>query len=280
MLEEIATRVSELLGRDSSLVRQLRPAYETLLSWSNGGHGIPCTINGVEFRRDPRCRQHYSGNFDYEPAVAAYLRAMVRPDEICFDVGADVGYYVVQLAYWTRPSGRVFAFEPNPGPRAVLEQQIAVNRLADRVEVVAAAAADRSGETTLYLPAEDRQGLDGVSRLGSPDSSIANAFRAIAVPMISLDDFCGARPGLMPDCILIDIEGFEIAALKGARRLIAKRRSTLRLIVEMHPDLWNSAATPRAEVDALFAELRLRPIPLTGQRDPLTERGVVHLVYE
>ncbi len=86
MLESIAARVSGLLGRRSPLIRQLRPAYETLLSWSNGGHGIPCTINGVEFRRDPRCRQYYSSNFDYEPAVAAYLRAMVKPDQICFDV--------------------------------------------------------------------------------------------------------------------------------------------------------------------------------------------------
>ena len=173
MLESIAARVSGLLGRGSPLIRQLRPAYETLLRWSNGRHGIPCTINGVEFRRDPRCRQYYPGNFDYEPAVAAYLRAMLKPGQICFDVGANVGYYILQFAYWTHPSGRVVAFEPNPGPRNVLERQIAVNRLTDRVEVVAAAAADRSGEASLYLPAEDRQGLDGVSRLGSPDRGIA-----------------------------------------------------------------------------------------------------------
>ena len=84
----------------------------------------------------------------------------------------------------------------------------------------------------------------------------------------------------MPDCILIDIEGFEIAALKGARRLITGQRGKLALIVEMHPDLWDSAATPRSDVDALLAELRLRPMPLTGQMDPLTERGVVHLICE
>jgi hypothetical protein len=140
--------------------------------------------------------------------------------------------------------------------------------------------ADRSGEATLYLPAADRQGLDGVSRLGAPDRSLANAFRAIPVPTIALDDFCDTRPELVPDCILIDIEGFEIAALKGAQRLIARQRGKLGLIVEMHPDLWDSAATPRADVDALFAELGLRPIPLTAQREPLTERGVVHLLCE
>jgi FkbM family methyltransferase len=280
MLDSIANRVSGLLGRDSLLIRRLRPAYEALLSWSNGENGLPCVINGVEFRRDPHCRRYYPGVFDYEPAVAGYLRAMLEPGQICFDVGANVGYYVMQFARWTCPSGRVVAFEPNPGPRAVLERQIAINRLADRVDVVAAAVADRSGETALYLPADDQQGLDGVSRLGSPDSSIANAFRSIAVPMISLDDFCDAHPELIPDCLLIDIEGFEIAALEGARRLITRRRGRLGLMVEMHPDLWESAATPRARVDALFGELRLRPVPLTGQRDPLTERGVVHLLCE
>src|SRR5512146_90122 len=187
MLEAIANRVSELFGRESLLIRQLRPAYETLLSWSSGAHGIPCTINGIELRRDPHCRQHYPANFDYEPAVAAYLRGMVKPDRICFDVGANVGYYVLQFAYWTRPSGRVLAFEPNPGARVVLERQIAVNGLSDRVEVVTAAVADHSGEATLYLPAEDRRGLDGVSRLGAPDRSLSDAYRTITVPTISLD---------------------------------------------------------------------------------------------
>ncbi len=48
----------------------------------------------------------------------------------------------------------------------------------------------------------------------------------------------------------------------------------------MHPDLWESLGTPRQETEALFAELKLRIVPLTGQRDPLAERGVVHLVCE
>jgi FkbM family methyltransferase len=279
MLDKLATRVATLLGHDSPIVRRLRPAYETLLSWSNRGCGVPCTINGVALRRDPRCRQYYPYNFDYEPAVAAQLRAMVRPEQICFDVGANVGYYALQFAHWCRPSGRVLAFEPNPGPRLVLERQIAVNRLAHRVEVVPFAVAETSGETTLYVPGANHQGLHGISRLGAADPHLSNDFLGITVPVTSLDDFCAARE-LEPDWVLIDIEGFEIAALKGARRLIAKRRAHLGLIVEMHPDLWDSVGTPRQAAEALFAEFKVRTVPLTGQRDPLAERGVVHLVCE
>lgn len=280
MLDKLATGIATVLGgHDSSLVRRLRPSYEKLLSWSSGGRGIPCTINGVALRRDPRCRQYYPDNLDYEPAVAAHLRAMIKPGQICFDVGANVGYYALQFAHWCRPSGCVLAFEPNPEPRTVLERQIAINRLTHRVEVVPLAVAETSGETTLYVPGTNHQGLHGISRLGAADPHLSNDFLSITVSVTSLDEFCVARE-LEPDWMLIDIEGFEIAALKGARRLIAKRRSTLGLIVEMHPDLWDSAATPRADVDALFAELRLRPISLTGQQDPLTERGVVRLACE
>jgi FkbM family methyltransferase len=279
MLDKLATTVATVLGHDSSLVRRLRPAYETLLSWSNRGRGIPCTINGVALRRDPRCRHHYPDNLDYEPAVAAQLRAMVGPDQICLDVGANVGYYALQFAHWCRPSGRVLAFEPNPEARVTLERQIAVNRFADRVEVVPVAVADKSGETTLYVPGTNHQELHGVSRLGAADPHLSNDFRTITVPVTSLDDFCTARE-LEPDWMLIDIEGFEIAALQGARRIIAKGRARLGLIVEMHPDLWDSVGTPRQAAEALFAELRLRPVPLTGQLDPLVERGVIHLVCE
>lgn len=59
---------------------------------------------------------------------------MVKPNQICFDVGANVGYYVIQFVYRSRPGGRVFAFEPNPESRVTLERQIAVNHLLDRVE--------------------------------------------------------------------------------------------------------------------------------------------------
>ena len=280
MPETIGAPLAGLLGRDSSLVRHLRPAYETFLNWSSGGRGIPCTINGIALRRDPRCKQNYPDQFEYDSTVATHLRAMVKPDQICFDVGANVGYYALQFAYRTRPSDRVLAFEPNPTPRAVLERQIAVNGLSYRVEIVAAAVADGSGETTLYLPGEGRQQLHAVSRLGAPDPNPANDFRSIAVPMIPLDDFCDSRAGLTPDCILMDIEGFEIAALKGARQLVTTRRGNLDPIVEMHSDLWNSVATPRAEVEALFAKPGLRPIPLTDQQAPPAERGVVHLRCE
>ena len=98
------------------------------------------------------------------------------------------------------------------------------------------------------------------------------------VPLVTLDQYC-ASEGLQPDWLLVDIEGFEIAALFGAQETIQRGRNKLGIIVEMHPNVWNSANTTRARAEELFADLGLRVVPLTGQSDPLGDHGIVHLAY-
>ena len=57
LLQTTARRTAGLIGRESRLVRRLRPAYENLLDWYGGGKGIPWSINGVTYRVDPHQRQ-------------------------------------------------------------------------------------------------------------------------------------------------------------------------------------------------------------------------------
>ena len=57
------------------------------------------------------------------------------------------------------------------------------------------------------------------------------------VRAVSIDQFC-AEHRLMPRVIKIDIEGAELAALRGARSTIANAKAGLQLFVEMHPHLW------------------------------------------
>jgi FkbM family methyltransferase len=50
-----------------------------------------------------------------------------------------------------------------------------------------------------------------MSRLGVANAAISQRARTITVPVVTLDDFCESQQ-LKPDWILIDIEGYEIAA--------------------------------------------------------------------
>src|SRR5258707_22501 len=122
-VQRLARAASGAIGRESWLIRQLRPAYESTLQILSGERGVPWEINGVPFRIDPRYRNQLGKN--YEADVARFLSEKIKPGAICFDVGANVGAYVLQLAHWTGPTGRVVGFEPNP---------LAVEGLSDDVE--------------------------------------------------------------------------------------------------------------------------------------------------
>jgi FkbM family methyltransferase len=271
LLQTVARHTSGLLGRESRLIRHLRPAYESLLDWSGSGNGIPWTINGVTYRIDPHQRHRLAQNYD--APVAAFLRQHVKPGSVCFDVGANVGVYVLQFAHWSGPTGQVVAFEPNPSAAVILEKHVRMNQIAERVRIVSAAVGETSGEQVLYA-AE----AEGMSRLGAPNQALAGKVTEITVPVVTLDEFCSSER-LKPDWLFIDIEGFEIAALSGARELIQSRYGELGIVVEMHPNVWDSSNTTRARAEMLLKELGLSAIPLMGQSDPLNDYGLVHLKY-
>lgn len=268
-VRRLARAVSGRLGRESAVIRALRPAYNWALHVATFGRGIWWTVNGRErYRIDPFLRQYFQP--EYDPLVHAFLRERVQPGSVVLDVGANLGIYALCLAEWVGPRGRVFAFEPNPAARAVLEKHVALNGFAHRVTVVGAAISDAGGEATF-----NAAGIEGYSRLGVENPDLPGG-TPITVPVTTLDAFC-AGERIAPDWIVLDIEGYEVAALRGARDTIGSGRGRLRLIVEMHPTLWAASGTSRAELESLLAELELRPVPLTGQRDALGEYGIVAL---
>ena len=170
----------------------------------------------------------------HEPRVAAFLRERVRPGVVCFDVGANVGVYALQFAHWSAPDGQVVAFEPNPAAFDGLASHIRLNHLVDRIRAVKVGIGSDEGWATLWAA-----GPQGESRIGSPEPTLAAGSRALSVPLTTIDRFCDST-GIEPDWLLIDIEGFELAALRGAERTILRRKSALGIVTEMHPYAWAS----------------------------------------
>ena len=195
---------------------------------------------------------------------------------VCFNVGAHFGVYALCLSEWAGPAGRVYAFEPNPDSRCVLQEHLRLNGRQGRVEVVAAAVSDRPGVATFFAAADH---FSGVSRLGTPNPEFPEArASAVEVSVTTIDAFC-AEMNVLPDWLVIDIEGYEVAALRGALETVGRRRSQLGIVAEIHPSLWTAAGASRGELEELLRRARLHAVPLTGQTDPLGEYGIVALEY-
>lgn len=272
ILQPLATAISGVLGRNSSLIKNLRPAYELTLDWLSRGRGIEWEINGVLYRIDPHFR--HVVNHNHESAVASFLRSRVKPGDLCFDIGANVGIYALQFAHWSAPNGRVIAFEPNPEACAALTKHLTMNGLSTRATVEPLAVGDQDCDVTLYAV-----GADSRSRLRTPNDQIADRAITSTVRMIRLSEF-SRQNALVPNWLLIDIEGLEFAALRGASDLIRDQRYKLGIVVEMHPSFWPALGNNRAEAEGVLRELGLHAVPLSGQADPLGEYGIVHLTFE
>ena len=183
-------------------------------------------------------------------------------------------FYALQFSRWSAPSGCVVAFEPNPEAVAVLLRHLGINGLSDRVTVEPLAVGDQNREATLYVA-----GTDGMTRLGEPDDQIADRTAASAVKETTLDEF-SRQSGLLPNWLIVDIEGHEFAALCGGSQLIKSQQGKLGIVVEMHPSVWAASGNSRYSAEALLHELGLHAFPLTGQTDPPGEYGIVHLAFD
>jgi FkbM family methyltransferase len=255
------------LSSNSRLVARMRPAYDSLLSICYGRRGLVRVLNGQE-RVRVRAAHRYATE-DYEPPVFDYLKRHVRPGAVVIDVGAHVGLFTVLLARWAGPTGHVYAFEPTPVTRTALLDHLTLNRVAGQATVCPAAVSDEEGTCFLYTVSNCPE-----NTLSSQHGRLPQA-QGTPVTVTTIDKFCVAR-SLAPTVIKIDIEGFEIHALRGARQTLARHRPTL--VVEMHPMNWPEIGVARTEAEQVLATLPYRLTPLDGQGDPLVEYG--HVVLE
>jgi FkbM family methyltransferase len=143
----------------------------------------------------------------------------------------------------------------------MLRHHMAINNLSN-VHIVAAAAGDAPGTADFYA-----ETWNGMGRLGAPNSRLENTER-FTVPITTVDEQV-ALTGLVPDFMLIDVEGFEITVLEGAKETLMRHRPTV--VVEMHPSVWASARTDRNRAESLLRDLGLRAEPFLPGRDPLAD---------
>jgi len=171
---------------------------------------------GLWLELNPRTGQTYARG-DVEPAVESALAGRLKPGDVFYDLGANIGFYTILAARATGAQGKVFSFEPDFENARRLERNVARNGFAN-VSIIEAGVWSSSG---------DRH-FSGANA-GSPDRGIGSfvyqtgpAESAAVVPCVSIDDFAKSAPP--PSGIKCDVEGAEIEVLRGARDTLARHR--------------------------------------------------------
>jgi FkbM family methyltransferase len=195
-------------------VLQVRRRYE----WAKGAiekDGFIWTTRGV---RD--ARMAYSGHEDY------LRREILTGGELLVDVGAHVGTWSLR---GSRAFKQVIAFEPTEQTAAVLRKNLGMNNITN-VTIVKVALGDGS----------DHWGVVRRFGLASGTNSLANTLYPSRkgrfvnrTNLATLDSF-----HLSPDLLKVDVEGYGVKVLDGARETLKRTR---KIVFEVHApdeDLW------------------------------------------
>lgn len=157
----------------------------------------------------------------YERAKQEAIADEIRPESVFYDIGANVGFYSL-LASSLVGRGKIFAFEPVPRNIEYLKKHLALNRITN-VEVLPLAVSDTVGTASFEV---ERSGFMGhLAHL--PHIRQIACQGATTVSTTTLDCLLAQGRILPPDCIKMDIEGAELAALRGARECILRHRPVI-----------------------------------------------------
>jgi len=239
----------------------LKQFYHLVLMWQTGNRGLACTLPHGEIVRALPKHRHLSWN----PTEYEAFRASITEGATVLDVGANVGQYSMLFGQWVGPVGAVFSFEPVPAIFEGLVRHIAMNGLESIVTAVPCAVGAEVTDAPLVVA-----GTGGESRLATLHEADA---ATLTVPVTTIDAFCRERH-ITPAFIKIDVEGFELAVLRGARETIRRNGSALALFVEMHPSVWPVLGMSKADILAELEAQSLRIEPIDRTKDVWDVEGL------
>jgi FkbM family methyltransferase len=223
---------SQAIGRLYAAVNRVRYArsWDAPVDFRGGRFSIGKDLGLYPFVR--------AGGF--EERELDWLLPRIRPTDVVWDVGANIGIYTVLMA---QRAARVVAFEPMPETFGRLQHNVALNGI-DNVDLVNAALSDAPGRARM-LAMPEGPGGNHLLRDGHDAGTVE-------VEVLTGDGYVDEHRAA-PDVIKVDIEGFEPEFVRGSLRMIRTRRPLLTLEVNrttmLEPDRqanWQSA------IDELF----------------------------
>jgi FkbM family methyltransferase len=155
----------------------------------------------------------------YDVPFTAFVQRHIRPGDTVFDIGANVGLFTLLLGYQVWETGRVVAYEASPRLVELLRDNVTMNWLGDRVEVVPKAAAATGGTLPFLAPRRFAMGgsLQPVEDTLRSDARTGTLER-IEVEAEPLDVHAGRFERI--ELVKIDVEGAEEQVLAGMAGLL------------------------------------------------------------
>jgi FkbM family methyltransferase len=209
------------------------------------------------------------------------VRSLCDPGRVSLDIGADVGEFAIAMLTSSRS---VIAFEPRPAQARDLTTMFDAVGAPVRVEAVA--LSDTPGVTAMRVVESD-PGRSTIDHENVLDTAVGGPVQTIDVAVKRLDDLQLDNIGL----VKIDVEGHELAVLRGAVDTLERNQPTIVVeaeerhharavadITELLAGLgylgYFTLDSGRRPIEEFDAAQHQNPANITGAEDDWATRGV------
>jgi|SRR6185436_11091319 len=163
-----------------------------------------------------------------------FLKQTLKKGDIVLDIGSNIGFYATKISELIGDEGKVICFEPDTINFMHLQNTLKKKK---NVCLINKAVSDKSGKIQIYT--SHRLNVD--HRTYKPEKFDSTYF----IDAITIDEYLAEDPHV--DFIKMDIQGAEIFALKGMKRILAENKK-LKIVTECSPYILQSAGSSANEM--------------------------------
>ncbi|MCZ2223459.1 MAG: FkbM family methyltransferase [Chitinophagales bacterium] len=192
----------------------------------------------VKFNINNSTEEFRLKNWGGEKEYVEKILNEIQENDVLFDIGSSVGLISV-LAAKRLTKGKVVSFEPDPENAMRLKENYRINELTN-FSIQQLAVGETTGKMELYTAG---------SNAFSPSLEKVNGIdTSIEVDIESIDNLLKKNKIPFPTVIKIDIEGAEMIALQGMKKLLIGDNRPRVVFIELHPDFLPSFNTSIDEI--------------------------------
>jgi FkbM family methyltransferase len=172
----------------------------------------------------------------WEPQIMNLMARLVKPTDVCLDIGANLGAHTLALADLTSSAGKVFSFEPSSINSTYLRENVEKSDFSNvSIQNIAL------GSSIEMHDFVNLTGMEGCSFLSAADPTEDVILRSWGIELNhmmeevavqTLDSWVDANHVHRVDFIKMDVEGSELGVIEGGIATFRKYRPTL--IVELN----------------------------------------------
>ncbi len=185
-------------------------------------------------------------NGNYESLLERTILGLSELSDKFLDIGANMGFYAIGAALVNK-NIEVIAFEPNPGIRNSLSENIQLNNVERNIQILEFALSNFSGNANFSVPAFTGSGGGSLMNL-HPEEGLPSQF---SVSVEKLDNLSAKTSGT--DLVKIDVEGAEFQLIQGAIQTLKATRPTI--VIELLRKWMNPFGTTPQDVIDLLSDL-------------------------